>query len=103
MPRTWNILPLELKELNSLNVLRLCRTADTIEEVIKLLERDSTMLIKRLCDNQLQANTNKCHLLVNKKRVPVINLGETEIKNNEYEKLLGIKVDTKLNFNEHNE
>ena len=31
----------------------------------------------------------------------VINLAETEIKNNEYEKLPGIKVDTKLNFNEH--
>ena len=28
-------------------------------------------------------------------------LGETEIENSEYEKLLGIKVDTKLNFNEH--
>ena len=30
-----------------------------------------------------------------------INLGETEIKNSEYERVLGIKVDTKLNFNEH--
>ena len=30
-----------------------------------------------------------------------MNLGETEIKNSEYEKLLGMKVDTKLNFNKH--
>ena len=28
-------------------------------------------------------------------------IGDTEIKNSEYEKLLGIKVDSKLNFNEH--
>ena len=35
------------------------------------------------------------------KREVVINLGETEIKNSEYEKLLRIKVDTKLNFTEH--
>ena len=30
-----------------------------------------------------------------------IRIGDTEIKNSEYEKLLGIKVNTKLNFNEH--
>ena len=77
------------------------RTADTIEEVIKLLERDSMMLFKWFSDNQMKANISKCHLLVNKNDEVVINLGETEIKNSEYEKLLGIKVDTKLNFNEH--
>ena len=77
------------------------RTADTIEEVIKLLERDSTMLFKWFSDNQMKANISKCHLLFRKKDEVVINLGETEIKNSEYEKLLRIKVDAKLNFNEH--
>ena len=77
------------------------RTADTIDEVTKLLERDSTMLFKWFSDNQMKANISKCHLLVNKKEEVVINLGETESKNSEYEKLLGIKIDTKLNFNEH--
>ena len=77
------------------------RTADTIEEIIKLLERDSMMLFKWFSDNQMKANISKCHLLVNKKEEVVINLGETESKNSEYEKLLGIKIDTKLNFNEH--
>ena len=48
-----------------------------------------------------QILVSKCHLLVNKKDDVVINLGETEIKNSEYEKLLRIKVDTKLNFNKH--
>ena len=46
----------------------------------------------------MKANIRKCHLLVNK-RDEVTKI--TEIKNSEYEKLLGIKVDTKLNFNEH--
>ena len=81
-------------------IIRL-RTADTIDEAIKLLERDSTMLFKWFSDNQMKANISKCHLLVNKKEEVVINLGETESKNSEYEKLLGIKIDTKLNFNEH--
>ena len=74
---------------------------DTIEQVIKLRERDSMMLFKWFSDNQMKANISKCHLLVNKKDEVVINLGETEIKNSEYEKLLGTKVDIKLNFNEH--
>ena len=63
------------------------RTADTIDEAIKLLERDSTMLFKWFSDNQMKANISKCHLLVNKKDEVVINLGETESKNSEYKKL----------------
>ena len=49
----------------------------------------------------MKANISKCHLLVNKKDEVTIRIGDTEIKNSEYENLLGIKVDTKLNFNEH--
>ena len=49
----------------------------------------------------MKANISKCHLLVNKKNEVTIRIRDTEVKNSEYEKLLGIKVDTKLNFNEH--
>ena len=59
------------------------------------------MLFKWFPGNQMKANINICHLLVNRKDEVVINLGETEIKNSEYEKLFGIKVHAKLNFNEH--
>ena len=59
------------------------------------------MLFKQFSDNQMKANISKCHLLVNKKDEVVYNLGETEIKTSQHEKLLGIKVDRKLNFNEH--
>ena len=38
---------------------------------------------------------------MNKKDEVTIMIRDTEIKNSEYGKLLGIKVDTKLNFNEH--
>ena len=64
------------------------RTAETIDEVIKLLEHDSTLLFKWFSDNQMKANINKCHPLVNRKDEVVINLGDSEIKNSEYEKLL---------------
>ena len=59
------------------------------------------MLLQRFSDNQMKANISKCHLLVNKKNEVTIRIWDTEIKNSEYEKLLGIKVDAKLNFNKH--
>ena len=49
----------------------------------------------------MKANISKCYLLVNKKDEVTIRIGDTEIKNSEYEKLLVVKVDTILNFNEH--
>ena len=49
----------------------------------------------------MKANMSKCNLLVNKKDQEIKSVGDTEIKISEFEKLLGIKVDTKLNFNEH--
>ena len=52
------------------------------------------MLLQRFSDNQMKANISKCHLLVNKKNEVTIRIGDTEVKKSEYEKLLGIKVDT---------
>ena len=48
------------------------RTSETIDEVIKLLEHDSTMLFKRFSDNQMKANISNCHLLVNKKTMRLL-------------------------------
>ena len=59
------------------------------------------MLFQWFSDNEMKANISKCHLLVNKKDELTIRIGDTEIKNSEYEKFLGIKVDRKLNFNKH--
>ena len=49
----------------------------------------------------MKTNVSKCSFLLNKKGEITIRIGDTEIKNSKYEKLLGIKVNTKLNFNEH--
>ena len=49
----------------------------------------------------MKGNISKCHLLMNKKDDVTIRIGDTEIKNCEYQKLLGVKVDIKINFNEH--
>ena len=44
----------------------------------------------------MKANISKWHLLVNKKDEVTVKIGDAEIENSEYEKLLEIKVDTKL-------
>ena len=69
------------------------KTANTIDEVLQSLEHDSTMLIQWFSYNQIKANISKCHLLVNKKDEVTIRIGDKEINNSEYEKLVEIKVD----------
>ena len=76
-------------------------SADTTDEVIKRLETASVKLFKWLADNQMKANRDKCHLIVSKNENISMHIGPFEIKNTNCEKLLGIKVDSRLNFNEH--
>ena len=44
----------------------------------------------------MEAKVSKCHPLVNKMDEVNLRFGDTKIKISEYEKLLGIKADTKL-------
>ena len=44
----------------------------------------------------MKGNTNKCHLLLRKNKSPEIHIGEFIIKSSDCEKLLGIKVDSKI-------
>ena len=73
----------------------------TIDEVIESPEYDSMMLFKWFSDKQMKANISKYQILVNRRDEVTIRIGDTEIKNSEYEKLLEIKANAKLNFNEH--
>ena len=53
-------------------------------------------------NNFLKLNADKCKLLVAKHEDEVsITLGKEVIKGNKTVKLLGIKIDNKLDFNEH--
>ena len=49
----------------------------------------------------MQANQDKCHLIVSKNENKPMHIGPFEIKNSNCKKLLGIKIDSRLNFNEH--
>ena len=75
--------------------------ADNIDEVITVLENDSIQLFKWFSDNQMKGNKDKCHLVIsNNEKVPM-KIDNVELENTLSEKLLGITIDSKLNFKEY--
>ena len=58
-------------------------------------------MLKRFTDNLLKANPEKHHLLVSTNEKRHLNIGEIEISNSKCEKLLGIKIDSKLMLDSH--
>ena len=74
---------------------------DIIDKVIKRLETASVNLFKCCVDNQMKENQDKYHLLFSKNENASMHIGPFEIKNTNCEKLLGTKIDTRFNFNEH--
>ena len=77
----------------------LCVLAYATDEVVKRLETVSVKLFKWITDNQMKANQDKCHLIVSKNENVSIHYRPFEIKEANCEKLLGIKVDSRVNFN----
>ena len=58
-------------------------------------------LFQWFSDNQLKGNTDKCHLIVSSDNPTEIQVGESVVKNTTCVKLLRIKIDSKLTFDEH--
>ena len=75
-------------------------SGQTVDDKIPTLDSYSVRLFKWFSSNHMKVNKDKCDLLSNKERVTT-KMGETEIKSSNCEKVLGIKVDEKLTFNEH--
>ena len=49
----------------------------------------------------MKGNEDKCHVLISTKEKVWVNIGTTQITNSKCEKLLGIKIDSNLNFEDH--
>ena len=69
-----------------------------VKEVINSLKEASDELFYWFADNQMKVNPDKCHLLTISSDICV---DIYNIKSSKCEKLLGIKIDNKLNFNTH--
>ena len=71
------------------------------KEAINSLKETSDELFYRFANNQMKANPDKCHLLTSNSDKVSICVENYNIKSSKCEKLLGIKVGNKLNFNTH--
>ena len=75
--------------------------ANNINKVIKTLENDSIWLFQWFSDNQIKANKNDCLLAINNNEKVSMNIDDIKIENTSSEKLIGIIIDSKLNFKQH--
>ena len=72
-----------------------------VKEAINSLKEASDELFYWFANNQMKANPDKCHLLTSSSDKVSICVDNYNIKSSKCEKLLGIKIDNKLNFNTH--
>ena len=71
-----------------------------LSKAFDCLSHDSINLFKWFVDNQMKVNSDKCHLITSKQSCINLKIGNI-LKTVLVKKLLGVKVDNKLNFNEH--
>ena len=72
-----------------------------INEGINDIERITSTLIEWFSNNYMKANPDKCHLLTSSSDEVNLILNGNLIQASSSEKLLGIKIDCNLSFNEH--
>ena len=74
-----------------------------LNDVLNLLEQESTILIEWFRDNFMTLNQGKCHLLVSRHKHESVfaNIGETRLWEEYCAKLFGIQIDRYLNFKKH--
>ena len=74
---------------------------DNIDDLITSLQNAAAKLFKWFSDNQMRGNTDKCNLLLSKDESSEIHIGDSIIESSTCKKLLGIKIDSKLRFDDH--
>ena len=67
-----------------------------VEEVLNGLENVSSNLFQWFTENELKGNASKCHLLISSGKNVHANISTSQIKNSNFERLLGIDIDCKL-------
>ena len=72
-----------------------------IEEVIASLEEVSKCIFQWFRDSEFQGNASKCHVLLSTNKKVHINIGTAQIENSQFEKLLGVTLDSRLTFEKH--
>ena len=76
-------------------------TDKNVTSLLETLEIETNILLKWFRVNEMKPNEDKCHLLVINQENVSVNIGNENITCSSSVDLLGIKIDDKLNFNEH--
>ena len=72
-----------------------------LDNVISNLEKSTNSLLNWFRENHMKANADKCHPLVSSDKSCTAKIEDFSIKNSTREKLLGVKFDSKLSFENH--
>ena len=77
------------------------KDVENIDDLITSLQVVAAKLFKWFSDYEMKGNTDKCHLLQSKDESSEIHKGDSIIEISTRKKLLGIKIDLKLPFDDH--
>ena len=72
-----------------------------VDDVINDLQLSAEKLFRSFSDNQIKGNTDKSHLTMSTNNTPELKVGDSLIKTSTCEKLLGVKIDYKLAFDNY--
>ena len=75
---------------------------ETAQNLLDILENETTILLEWFKFNEMKSNEDKCHLLIiNHQDEICVKFGNENIVGSSSVDLLGIKIDNNLNFIEH--
>ena len=66
-----------------------------------MLQLSAEKSLRWFSDNQMKGNTDKCHLIMSTNNTPELKVWDSLIRTSTCEKLLGVKTDCKLTFDNH--
>ena len=78
-----------------------CVYRENVEYVIKSLKQSTNLLFNWFKSNQIKGNEDKCHVLLGTDKTVQANIDIARMNNSKCDKLLGIKIDCQLSFDDN--
>ena len=76
-------------------------TEVNLENLLKVLETETSRVLNWFQNNEMKSNDDKCHLLVSNTNDALVTLGKECIHASKTVKLLGVNIDNELKFTNH--
>ena len=76
-------------------------TGKSVNELLNRIEYETSIVLDCFKINEMKSNENKCHLIIPNETNVSVNIGQECLKAEDSVTLLGIIIDSKLNFTRH--